>query len=93
MELFKKHEKDIDKIDELPPSDAQHLTSTFGKPENFLPDNGKFEAGENDPSTSNMAMEEEKAEGKLVAIKKFKLNAFCEREGIPFNALREIKLL
>eukprot|EP00347_Sterkiella_histriomuscorum_P013854 403363111 len=29
----------------------------------------------------------------LVAIKKFKLNSFNERNGIPFTALREIKIL
>ena len=29
----------------------------------------------------------------FVAIKKIKMNAFNEREGIPFSALREIKLL
>ena len=88
MELFTKHEKDIEMMDEMAPSEREALIGSLSKHELLLPENGKFEEGENKAPN-----EEEKGDDKLVAIKKFKMNAHCEREGIPFNALREIKLL
>ena len=59
MEMFQKYEKDIDRIVELPPSNAEHLTSTFSKNEILLPNNNIFESGENDPKSANKIAEEE----------------------------------
>ena len=59
MEMFKKFEKDIEMIDEMPVADREAITSMFGAPQNFLLENSEFESSENDKNTSNVSVEEE----------------------------------
>jgi len=76
-------------------AERAECVATLQNKELVFGQNEAFQAQENDSLARNREAEEEKQKSgeAIVAIKKVKMNAFNERDGIDFTALREIKLL